>query len=127
MDRLLKICRDLRDPAKGCPWDKAQTFETFAENVTGEAREVVAALQAGDFPHLREELGDLLFNLCFLINLAEEQGRFTREEVITGIAEKMVRRHPHVYGDAVAHTAEEAAALFYQAKAGEKRDRPRNP
>lgn len=123
MKRLLDLARKLRAPG-GCPWDQEQTFQSFRHCLVEEAREAVLAIERGDWENLEEELGDTLFNLVFLINLAEEQGHFTLEQVIAGSLEKMIRRHPHVFGDQPAATAEEAAARFYLAKAQEKQGAP---
>lgn len=119
MRRLLELARTLRAPG-GCAWDQEQTYQSFRHCLVEEAREAVLAIERGDFENLKEELGDTLFNLCFLVNLAEEDGYFTLEEVITSSLEKMIRRHPHVFGDEQATTEAEASALFYRAKEQEK-------
>ncbi len=126
MRRLLELVRTLRGPG-GCAWDREQTYQSFRYCLVEEAREAVLAIERGDFQNLKEELGDTLFNLCFLVNLAEEDGHFTLDEVIEGSLEKMIRRHPHVFGDEVASTGAEAKAAFYRAKAQENklREQPR--
>lgn len=121
MKRLLKLAKMLRDPEHGCPWDRAQNFDTFKECLVNEAREAVAAIEKRDFANLREELGDTLFNIVFLINLAEEAQLFTLEDVIEGVYHKMIKRHPHVFGDQKAQTAAEAYQMFIQAKKSQDR------
>ena len=116
MKKLLRLAKMLRDPDKGCPWDRAQTFASFKHCLVEEAQEVVEAIDHGDMDNLEEELGDTLFNLVFLINLAEEQGYFNMQAVIDGIYAKMIRRHPHVFGNQKAESPEHAYRLFQQAK-----------
>ncbi|MBN1256997.1 MAG: nucleotide pyrophosphohydrolase [Planctomycetes bacterium] len=118
---IFKQIETLRNPDGGCPWDQAQVLEEYLKPIASEAEELLAALQAGDMENVCEEVGDLLWNLCFVIHMAEERGEFTREEVLSEITAKMVRRHPHVYGDVVANTPEEALAAFKKAKAEEKK------
>jgi nucleoside triphosphate diphosphatase len=100
MDILLEVMRRLRDPEHGCPWDVAQTFETIAPYTLEEAFEVADAIERGDLDALREELGDLLFQVVFHARMAEEQGAFDFAAVAGGLADKMRRRHPHVFGTA---------------------------
>jgi tetrapyrrole methylase family protein/MazG family protein len=116
---LLQIMDRLRDPG-GCPWDREQTYATLRNYLLEECYEVVEALDAGDRPGLREELGDLLFQIVFLSRLAKEEGAFTAEDVARGIAEKMVRRHPHVFGDGKADTSEEVLRNWEEIKRSEK-------
>ena len=98
--RLLDIMAALRDPATGCPWDKEQRFETIAPYTIEEAYEVADAIARGDLDALPDELGDLLFQVVYHARMAEEAGRFDFAAVARAISEKMVRRHPHVFGDA---------------------------
>jgi nucleoside triphosphate diphosphatase len=98
--RLLGIMRQLRDPETGCPWDVEQTFASIAPYTIEEAYEVAEACTSGDLDALKDELGDLLLQVVFHARIAEEQGAFTFEDVAAAIADKMVRRHPHVFGDA---------------------------
>ena len=116
---LLQIMDRLRDPG-GCPWDREQTYATLRNYLLEECYEVVEALDAGDRAGLREELGDLLFQIVFLSRLAKEEGAFTAEDVATGIAEKMVRRHPHVFGQERADTSEEVLRNWEEIKRKEK-------
>jgi len=109
MEDLLEVMRRLRDPRDGCPWDQAQTFATIAPYTIEEAFEVADAIERGDLRLLQEELGDLLFQVVFHARLAEEQGAFDFAQVAAGLAAKMRRRHPHVFGsmrvaDAAAQT-----------------------
>jgi MazG family protein len=97
---LLELMARLRDPENGCPWDRAQTFATIAPYTLEEAYEVADAIEHGDRVHLREELGDLLFQVVFHTRMAEEQGWFDFSEVANGIREKLVRRHPHLFAGA---------------------------
>src|ERR1700742_4080868 len=99
LDRLLAIMARLRDPVAGCPWDKEQTFATIAPYTVEEAYEVADAIERNDIADLREELGDLLFQVVFHSRIAEEAGQFAFDDVATAIADKMIRRHPHVFED----------------------------
>jgi len=99
IDRLLDIMARLRDPQSGCPWDRAQDFATIAPYTIEEAYEVADAIERGDMAALRDELGDLLFQVVFHSRMAEEAGQFAFDDVATAISDKMLRRHPHVFGD----------------------------
>jgi ATP diphosphatase len=103
--RLLDIMAALRDPVSGCPWDREQTFASIAPYTIEEAYEVADAITRDDGPALQDELGDLLFQVVYHARLAEEEARFGFAEVATTIADKMVRRHPHVFGDAASRDA----------------------
>lgn len=116
---LVRIMDRLRDPG-GCPWDREQTYATLRNYLLEECYEVVEALDAGDREGLREELGDLLFQIVFLSRLAQEEGAFTAEDVASGVAEKMVRRHPHVFGSGKADTSEEVLRNWEEIKRQEK-------
>ena len=100
LDRLLAIMARLRDPERGCPWDRAQDFATIAPYTIEEAYEVADAIEQGDMSALKDELGDLLLQVVFHARIAEEEGHFAFDDVAGAIADKMVRRHPHVFGDA---------------------------
>jgi MazG family protein len=123
LERLLDIMRRLRDPETGCPWDREQTFASLAPHAIEEAYEVLDAVQRGDLDGLREELGDLLFQVVFFARLAEEAGRFDFARVAEGIADKLVRRHPHVFAGATAPEAGGHAAAWEAHKAEERRRR----
>lgn len=99
VDRLLEIMRRLRDPQTGCPWDVEQDFASIAPYTIEEAYEVADAIDRGDFDDLRDELGDLLLQVVFHAQMASEAGRFGFSEVVAAICDKLVRRHPHVFGD----------------------------
>lgn len=116
---LVRMMDRLRDPG-GCPWDREQTFRTLRSYLLEECYEVVDALDRGDFPALREELGDLLFQIVFLSRLAKEGDHFTSGDVVRGIGAKMTRRHPHVFGDAKAETSEQVLRSWEQIKRQEK-------
>jgi tetrapyrrole methylase family protein/MazG family protein/ATP diphosphatase len=98
--RLIEIMARLRDPKRGCPWDLEQTFVSIAPYTIEEAYEVVDAIERGDLGDLREELGDLLLQVVFHSRMAQESGAFDFDDVANAICAKMVRRHPHVFGDA---------------------------
>ena len=99
---LVEIMRRLRDPAGGCEWDRAQTFETIAPYTIEEAYEVADAIARDDIKALSDELGDLALQVVFHARIAEEAGLFDLSDVLTGIADKLERRHPHIFGDAAA-------------------------
>jgi ATP diphosphatase len=100
LDRLLGIMRTLRDPVNGCEWDRAQRFETIVPHTIEEAYEVADAVARGDFGEIRDELGDLLFQVVFQARIAEEAGQFDFDAVCAAIADKLEARHPHIFGDA---------------------------
>lgn len=97
LERLLQVMERLRDPEKGCPWDLQQTFASIVPHTIEEAYEVAHAIEQGDLDELRGELGDLLFQVVFYAQLGKEQGAFDFETIAGGIADKMIRRHPHVF------------------------------
>ncbi|WP_416310600.1 nucleoside triphosphate pyrophosphohydrolase [Pseudomonas sp. W03] len=99
LDDLLHLMARLRDPQNGCPWDLKQSYATIVPYTLEEAYEVADAIERGDFDHLREELGDLLFQVVYYAQLAREEGRFEFDAVVDGITRKLVRRHPHVFPD----------------------------
>jgi nucleoside triphosphate diphosphatase len=100
IDRLLAVMARLRDPAGGCPWDLEQNFATIAPYTIEEAYEVADAIERADLAALKDELGDLLLQVVFHARMAEEDGHFGFDDVAAAISDKMVRRHPHVFGDA---------------------------
>jgi ATP diphosphatase len=121
--RLLDVMARLRDPVDGCPWDREQTFQTIAPYTIEEAYEVADAITRGDFTDLNDELGDLLFQVVYHSRLAEEAGHFAFTDVTRAIADKMVRRHPHVFGDAAAREAAAHSDAWEAQKASERRAR----
>jgi len=119
---LVTIMARLRAP-DGCPWDREQTLPDLARYLREEADEVLQAVERGEMPAVAEELGDVLFNLVHAALIAEEQGAFTLRDVIRGACDKIVRRHPHVFGDARAATTEEVLAHWERVKAEERKAR----
>jgi MazG family protein len=120
VDKLLQIMAALRDPETGCPWDLKQTYATIVPYTLEEAYEVADAIERGDMAELREELGDLLFQVVFYSQIAAEEGRFDFQQVVEGINEKMLRRHPHVFADARVESEHELHQAWEQAKAAER-------
>lgn len=120
LEQLLAIMARLRDPADGCAWDLEQTFATIAPYTVEEAYEVADAIQRGDLADLRDELGDLLFQVVFHARMAEEQGAFAFNDVAAAIVDKMIRRHPHIFGDAGQRTSGEQVLAWEEVKAAER-------
>ena len=120
IERLLAIMAKLRDPNGGCPWDLEQTFATVAPYTIEEAYEVDDAIRREDWDGLRDELGDLLLQVVFHAQMAREAGRFDFGDVVAAICDKLERRHPHVFGDAVIETAEAQTHAWEQQKADER-------
>jgi nucleoside triphosphate diphosphatase len=120
MTRLLAIMAKLRDPAAGCRWDREQTFQTIAPYTIEEAYEVADAIAKNDMAGLKDELGDLLFQVVFHARMAEEAGQFAFPDVAQGIVDKMVRRHPHVFGKAAIQSAGEQTVAWEAHKAAER-------
>jgi MazG family protein len=118
--KLLEVMARLRDPANGCPWDREQTFATIAPYTIEEAYEVADAIERNDAVDLRDELGDLLFQVVFHARMAEERGWFDFNAVAASIHEKLIRRHPHVFGDAVFANAAEQTSNWEEHKARER-------
>jgi tetrapyrrole methylase family protein / MazG family protein len=120
-DDLVAIMDRLREPG-GCPWDREQTYATLRGYLIEECYEVVDALDRADLSGLREELGDLLFQIVFLARLGAEDRAFSAGDVVEGIAAKMVRRHPHVFGDDTAESSAEVLVRWEEIKKAEKKD-----
>jgi ATP diphosphatase len=125
--RLIEIMAALRTPGSGCPWDLQQNFETIAPYTIEEAYEVADAIERGDLEDLRDELGDLLLQVAFHARLAEERGAFDFGGVVEAITAKMIRRHPHVFGDARDLTPDQVKALWGEIKAAERAAKPAPP
>ncbi|MFG1202845.1 nucleoside triphosphate pyrophosphohydrolase [Xanthobacter aminoxidans] len=121
--RLIEIMAALRTPGTGCPWDLEQTFATIAPYTLEEAYEVADAIARADLPDLKEELGDLLLQVVFHARLAEEEGAFAFPDVVEAITTKLVRRHPHVFGDARDLLPEAVKGMWAEIKAQEKAER----
>lgn len=120
VNRLLEIMARLRDPEGGCPWDLEQDFASIAPYTLEEAYEVDDAIRRGDMKGLLDELGDLLLQVVFHARMAEEAGHFRFADVVDAICEKLVRRHPHVFGTAEVRTAEEQTRSWEAIKASER-------
>ena len=120
IERLLDLMARLRDPERGCPWDLEQDFATIAPHTIEEAYEVADAIDRRDLPALRDELGDLLFQVVFHAQMARERGAFDFDAVAQSIVEKMIRRHPHVFGTASIETAEAQTRAWEEHKAVER-------
>lgn len=116
-EELVKINKRLR---KECPWDRKQDFDIFKETVVNEAKEVADAIEKGDYENLKEELGDLLQNIVFISCIAEDKNLFSLKEVLHDIIRKLIRRHPHIFGDAKAETPEDVIKLWKKVKKDEK-------
>ncbi|HWS41200.1 MAG TPA: nucleoside triphosphate pyrophosphohydrolase [Arenimonas sp.] len=123
MQQLLDIMQALRNKETGCPWDVAQDFQSLAPYVIEEAYEVVDAIERQDYRELKSELGDLLLQVVFHAQLANEHGLFDFEDVIASINQKMISRHPHVFGDAVIKTQAEQTISWEQIKKLERAEK----
>jgi len=123
LTRLIEIMEALRHPQTGCPWDIQQDFSTIAIYTIEEAYEVADAIASRDFVALPDELGDLLFQVVYHARMAEEAGHFGFAEVARAISDKMIRRHPHVFGEAAARTAGMQSAAWEEQKAAERAGR----
>jgi MazG family protein len=120
---LLEIMARLRNPDGGCPWDLEQDFASIAPYTIEEAYEVADAIQHGRMDELKDELGDLLFQVVFHARMAEEQGEFRFDDVVEAVCDKMVRRHPHVFGSAEVGSAEAQTKAWEHVKAKERDER----
>lgn len=125
IERLIELMATLRTPGTGCPWDLEQDFASIAPYTIEEAYEVADAIARGDLVDLKDELGDLLLQVVFHARIAQEQGSFAFPDVVEAITTKLIRRHPHVFGDARDLSPAEVKALWGQIKAQEKADKAR--
>jgi len=125
IERLIEIMAALRTPGTGCPWDLEQDFASIAPYTVEEAYEVADAIARGDLVDLKDELGDLLLQVVFHARMAQEKGSFAFPDVVEAITTKLIRRHPHVFGDARDLSPSEVKALWGQIKAQEKADKAR--
>lgn len=119
IDPLFDLVKALRGE-DGCPWDRKQTPQTMVRHLVEEVYELLDAVESEDFEHIREELGDVLFLIVFLIRLFEEQGRFGLQGVVEGSSQKMIRRHPHVFGNDRVSSADEVKQRWHEIKKTEK-------
>jgi ATP diphosphatase len=126
INRLIEIMAALRTPGTGCPWDLEQNFATIAPYTLEEAYEVADAIARNDLDDLREELGDLLLQVAFHARMAEEQGAFDFGGVVEAITEKLLRRHPHVFGDLRGLSPKQVEGLWQQIKSEEKAAKPQS-
>jgi ATP diphosphatase len=120
INKLLEIMAQLRDPEKGCPLDREQTFDTIVPFTIEEAYEVADTIERKSMDDLREELGDLLFQVVFYARMAQEQGLFEFDQVVDGIVDKLIRRHPHVFGEVDIQTAGQQTHAWEAHKAKER-------
>jgi MazG family protein len=120
LDRLLEVMRRLRDPERGCPWDIEQTFATIAPYTIEEAYEVADAIERADWDALPRELGDLLLQVVYHTQMGAEQGRFDFDAVAHGVADKMIARHPHVFGEDEVACSAALKAIWEERKAEER-------
>ncbi|ACI97589.1 nucleoside triphosphate pyrophosphohydrolase [Rhodospirillum centenum] len=123
MKRLVDLMAKLRDPEGGCPWDLEQDFRSIAPHTIEEAYEVADAIEKGDMAALKDELGDLLFQVVFYARMAEERGDWDFDAVAAHITAKMVRRHPHVFGETVVDTAADQTQRWEDLKARERAEK----
>ena len=123
ISRLIEIMAALRNPDTGCPWDVEQDFASIAPYTIEEAYEVADAIERGDMDDLREELGDLLLQVVYHARMAEEEGEFSFPDVVEAITKKMIRRHPHVFGDQAARSAGMAKGMWETIKGEEKAEK----
>jgi len=121
-EEFLDIMKDLC-AEDGCPWDRVQTHESLVPCLMDEAQEVVQAVENQDIDNLCEELGDVLLQVVMHSEIARKNGTFTIDDVIDGVSRKMIRRHPHIFGDVVADTPEASLVLWKQIKAQEKAEK----
>ncbi len=123
LQRLLSIMKTLRDPNAGCPWDKAQSFQTIAPYTLEETYEVLDAIQRQDFTDLRDELGDLLFQVVFYAQMGSEQGLFNFDDICTAISDKLERRHPHIFNADENTASKDKAQVLLDWEKGKTRER----
>lgn len=127
MNRLLEVMSRLRDPESGCPWDKEQTFNSILPFTIEEVYEVAEAIKRGDMAGLCDELGDLLFQIVFYAQMGREAGHFDFDDIVGNVVEKLIRRHPHVFDDRRAMTAQEQRVAWEQHKLDERRKKNGEP
>lgn len=121
-DELLEVADQLNGP-KGCPWDRKQTFESLQKYVLEEAEEVSLAVSNKDYENLKEELGDLLYTIIFYAKIASKKNLFAIEDIISGVKEKLVRRHPHVFGEEEILDAESVSKRWQEIKEEERKQK----
>jgi len=119
-DKLLELIEKLRSES-GCPWDREQTIKSLREDLMSEAKEVAEAIDKDDYENLKEEIGDLIWSAALITQIAKEEKLFDMDDVLKTVNEKMVRRHPHVFGDKKAKDGKEAKKFFNEVKNNEKK------
>jgi tetrapyrrole methylase family protein/MazG family protein len=119
--KLVEIVEHLRSE-DGCPWDREQTISSLKEDVLGEAKELKQAIENEDYDNLKEEIGDVIWASVLMAQVAKDEGLFDIHDALKEVNEKMVRRHPHVFGGKKAENGEEAHRMFKEAKANEKKN-----
>ncbi len=119
-EELVELMKYMRGP-KGCPWDREQTIEDFKKYLREESDEALEAIDNKDYDNLREELGDLLWHVVFISEIASEQGLFDIDEVVTSLHDKIVHRHPHVFAGVKADTSEDVKRLYVKIKENERK------
>jgi MazG family protein len=127
LEQLIEVVAKLRDPDGGCPWDLAQTPETLIPHIIEEAYEVADAIRRGEKEAIAEELGDLLLQVVIQAQIASETNQFTLTEIANGIKEKLIRRHPHVFGDVEFNSIDEVKENWEKIKAAEKGETAKTP
>jgi len=127
LEQLIEVVAKLRDPDGGCPWDLAQTPETLIPHIIEEAYEVADAIRRGEKDAIAEELGDLLLQVVIQAQIASETNQFTLTEIANGIKEKLIRRHPHVFGDVEINSINEVKENWEKIKAAEKGETAKTP
>lgn len=120
LEELLAVMATLRDPERGCPWDREQDFRSIVPHTLEEAYEVADAMERGDRPAMRDELGDLLFQVVFYAQIAREEGSFDFDAIARGVVDKLIRRHPHVFGERRETSAATQRATWEAIKAEER-------
>ena len=126
IDRLLEIIKKLRAP-DGCPWDRAQTHDSIRGHLLEEAAEFLDAVDAKNYENMKEELGDLLMHIMLHSEMASEEGKFNFDDVAGELAEKLIRRHPHVFSGEKVESADDVIDIWTAVKAKEKKSRPKSP
>jgi len=124
--KLLEVMRRTRGPG-GCAWDHEQTIKSMAEHLKSEADEVLCAIENNDPQNLKEELGDLLWNIVFVCKIAQDEGLFDIDDVLKGVREKIIRRHPHVFGGMKLATSEDVVCHYKKIKQSEKSEGRKQP
>lgn len=126
-DNVVGVVSQLRDPENGCPWDLEQTHASLVKYLVEETNETIEVIESlektGDFTHLKDELGDVLLQVLLHAQLAKEAGQFSIDDVIENLTEKLIRRHPHVFGDSDAKSIEEVEAQWQEIKKEERKSK----